>query len=84
MHWDASASASVAGKAPTVLRGTGALAAQQQRLVKSADTFFTASSYGFPGAAQSTGGCDASHRGGPRGFVQVRNHLGSPFLYRSL
>lgn len=50
--------------------------AEQRRLVEASDTFFMASSYdgaggmgrgGAPGAC----GCDASHRGGPPGFVQV-------------
>lgn len=74
MRWDASAGA--ADQAPAVLRGRDALAAEQQRLVSAADTFFMATSYDGAGsqgegAAPNCGGCDASHRGGPPGFVRV-------------
>jgi predicted pyridoxine 5'-phosphate oxidase superfamily flavin-nucleotide-binding protein len=41
-----------------------ALSDEQQRWIASADTFFIAS-------AHPEGGADASHRGGPPGFVQV-------------
>jgi predicted pyridoxine 5'-phosphate oxidase superfamily flavin-nucleotide-binding protein len=57
-----------AGVAPpsgaTVPRRSAALTAGQRRLVASADTFFIAS-------AHPAGGADASHRGGPPGFVRV-------------
>lgn len=57
--------------APAPTRGT-ALAPAHRALIERADTFFIAS--GFRGDGESpVFGMDASHRGGARGFVEVRN-----------
>ena len=59
------------GSRPATRRGS-ALTPAQQRLVAGADTFFTAS-------AHPSRGADASHRGGPPGFVSVsRDRLRFP------
>jgi predicted pyridoxine 5'-phosphate oxidase superfamily flavin-nucleotide-binding protein len=52
-----------AREAPT-LRHTGTLTEDQQRWIARADTFFFASFH-------PEGGADASHRGGPPGFVRI-------------
>src|SRR5262245_10153067 len=51
------------GAAPIVLRASH-LSADQRRLIEKADTFFIASSH-------PEHGVDASHRGGPPGFVRI-------------
>jgi uncharacterized protein len=56
--------------APGPLRRTATLGAAEQVLVASADTFFIASALGSLREAPSLG-VDASHRGGPPGFVRV-------------
>jgi ferredoxin-NADP reductase/predicted pyridoxine 5'-phosphate oxidase superfamily flavin-nucleotide-binding protein len=54
-----------------VVRGDS-LGQAQRKLIRRADTFFIAS--GFRGSGDSpVFGMDASHRGGPAGFVQVRS-----------
>ena len=56
--------ASDARVAPAAVRRDVTLSAAQQALISRADTFFVASFH-------PEGGADASHRGGPPGFVQV-------------
>ncbi len=54
-----------AGDGPGIVRRGSSLTPDQQRAVRSADTFFIASTAGD--------GVDASHRGGNPGFVEVRS-----------
>ncbi len=63
---------------PSARRGTS-LSARQRRLVERADTFFLATGHRAEGDEPSFG-MDASHRGGSRGFVTVRDarHLVFP------
>ncbi len=56
--------------APGPLRRAPTLGAAEQALVAGADTFFIASAFGSLREAPSQG-IDASHRGGPPGFVRV-------------
>ena len=57
---------------PGDVRRTASLTPKQCRAIEDADTFFIAS--GHPGAGESAAsGMDASHRGGPRGFVLVES-----------
>jgi predicted pyridoxine 5'-phosphate oxidase superfamily flavin-nucleotide-binding protein len=63
--------ASVAERAPDMFRGSG-LRPEDIRLVQAADTFFL-------GTTHPDAGNDASHRGGPAGFVRVApDHLSWP------
>lgn len=57
--------------APPAPRRSAELRDLQRRRILDADTFFIASGYRGPGESPSYG-MDASHRGGPRGFVEVR------------
>ena len=56
--------------APSTATRHGALTADAVRLIEAADTFFIGSGFEGEADAPSTG-LDASHRGGPSGFVHV-------------
>ncbi len=60
----------VARQAPSTTR-SAELTRMMQHWVRSADTFFIGSGYREAGASQAVQGMDASHRGGPPGFVEV-------------
>jgi len=59
-----------ADETPSPVRQSKQLSPELQRLVTTADTLFLASGHQGSASIQSNG-MDASHRGGPAGFVQV-------------
>lgn len=61
----------VSGNAAAVARVSSGLDADQRALITAADTLFVGSGSHGLGGARSFDGYDASHRGGPPGFVKI-------------
>ena len=66
---DLEPAAKAAAPAADIFEWLGALDEEARRLVRTADTFFVASSSGTD--VLPHGGLDISHRGGPAGFVRI-------------